>query len=160
MACKKQVKRMRKSFHMMTRFFTQLMREQVSCGPVTVQQCYALEGLSDGPRTMNQLALYVGLHQSTLTRIVEKLEKMKFVERKRKSDNQRVVEVQITESGQMLYEYLDKESNKMTAALLEKIPESKRKSVVESMEIVAEILNPEGDCFQDVMKVCCSSKRE
>jgi DNA-binding MarR family transcriptional regulator len=58
------------------------MREQLFCGPVTVQQCYTLEALRDGPKSMSALAAEVALHQSTLTRIVEKLEKQNLLSRR------------------------------------------------------------------------------
>ena len=94
------VERSYRSFTRLARFFNQLMRQQLFCGPVTVQQCYTLEALMDGPKTMNALAAEVALHQSTLTRVVEKLEKQNFAIRTRKADNQRTVEVRITEDGQ------------------------------------------------------------
>jgi DNA-binding MarR family transcriptional regulator len=99
MAQKQLVKRSRQSFTRLARFINQLMREQLGCGPVTVQQCYTLEALMDGPKSMKSLAAEVALHQSTLTRVVEKLEKQNLVQRRRLAHNQRSVEVQITEAG-------------------------------------------------------------
>ena len=99
-----------RSFTRLARFFNQLMRQQLFCGPVTVQQCYTLEALMDGPKSMNSLAAEVALHQSTLTRVVEKLEKQKFVTRDRKAENQRKVEVRITEEGRRTYLFLKNQS--------------------------------------------------
>ena len=62
---KQLIERSYRSFTRLARFFNQLMREQLFCGPVTVQQCYTLETLMDGPKTMNALAAEVALHQST-----------------------------------------------------------------------------------------------
>ena len=59
MASKQLVKRSRKSFTRLARFFNQLMREQLMCGPVTVQQCYTLEALTHGPLYMKDLAAEV-----------------------------------------------------------------------------------------------------
>ena len=47
MAQKQLVKRSQQSFTRLARFINQLMREQLGCGPVTVQQCYTLEALID-----------------------------------------------------------------------------------------------------------------
>jgi hypothetical protein len=44
---KQLVERSRQSFTRLARFINQLMREQLFCGPVTVQQCYTLEALID-----------------------------------------------------------------------------------------------------------------
>ena len=154
MAHKQLVQRSRNSFTRLARFFNQLMREQLMCGPVTVQQCYTLEALMDGPRTMNELAAEVALHQSTLTRVVEKLEKQNLVQRRRLAHNQRSVEVQITEAGQQTYELLDKASSQMISDLLDHIPRQRQATIVEAMEEVAEILNPGNEAFQKLLKGC------
>ncbi len=154
MAQKQQVKRSRKSFTRLARFINQLMREQLFCGPVTVQQCYTLEALVDGPKTMNALAAEVALHQSTLTRIVEKLEKQKLVLRQRVENNQRSVEVQITETGKQTHLFLEQAGEQMISELLNMIPKDRQASIVEAMELLANLLSPENDAFQHLLKGC------
>jgi DNA-binding MarR family transcriptional regulator len=154
LARKQLVQRSRNSFTRLARFFNQLMREQLMCGPVTVQQCYTLEALMDKPKTMNELAAEVALHQSTLTRVVEKLEKQNLVQRRRLAHNQRSVEVQITEVGKKTYEFLDKASSQMISDLLDHIPRKRQDTIVEAMEEVAELLNPGNEAFQKLLKGC------
>jgi DNA-binding MarR family transcriptional regulator len=154
MARKQLVLRSRQSFTRLARFFNQLMREQLICGPVTVQQCYTLEALVDSPRTMNELAAEVALHQSTLTRVVEKLEKQDLVQRRRLTHNQRSVEVKITEAGKKTYEFLDKASSQMISDLLDHIPRQRQVAIVAAMEEVAELLNPGNEAFQKLLKGC------
>ena len=152
------VERSRRSFTRLARFVNQLMREQLFCGPVTVQQCYALESLMEGAKSMSALAAQVALHQSTLTRVVEKLEKQKLVYRKRNKNNQRSVEVRITDKGKDVYSFLERESTKMISLLLDRIPENRRTSVVEAIEEVANLLDPENEAFQVLLKECrCSA---
>ncbi|MCP4622851.1 MAG: MarR family transcriptional regulator [bacterium] len=152
MARKQLILRSRKSFTRLARFFNQLMREQLMCGPVTVQQCYTLEALVDGPRTMNELAAEVALHQSTLTRVVEKLEKQNLVQRRRLAHNQRSVEVQITEAGKKTHEFLDEASSRMISDLLDYIPRERQVPIVEAMEEVAQLFNPGNEAFQKLLK--------
>jgi len=154
MAQKQLVKRSRKSFIRIARFINQLMREQLFCGPVTVQQCYTLEALADGPKTMNALAAEVALHQSTLTRIVEKLEKQQLVHRQRMENNQRSVEVQITETGKQTHLFLEQAGEQMISELLNMIPKDRQASIVEAMELLANLLSPENDAFQNLLKSC------
>ena len=154
MAQKQLVKRSRKSFTRLARFINQLMREQLFCGPVTVQQCYTLEALVDGPKTMNALAAEVALHQSTLTRIVEKLEKQKLVRRQRMENNQRSVEVQITETGKRTHLFLEQAGEQMISELLDMIPKDRQASIVEAMELLANLLSPQNDSFQHLLKGC------
>lgn len=150
----------RRSFTRLARFFNQLMREQLSRGPVTVQQCYTLEALDGRPLSMNALAAEVGLHQSTLTRVVEKLEKQELVRRERPADNQRSVEVAMTARGRATYDVLDGECGKTVAALIEMIPADRRKTVVESMELLSELLSPENEAFHELLAGCCGPAYE
>ncbi len=154
MAQKQLVKRSRQSFTRLARFFNQLMREQLGCGPVTVQQCYTLEALIDGPLSMKDLAAEVAVHQSTLTRVVEKLEKQGLVRRTRKKDNQRSVEVQLTDAGQQTYLFLDAAGSQMISDLLDLIPKDRRAAIVVAMEELANLLNPNNDAFQQLLQGC------
>jgi len=147
----------RRSFTRLTRFINQLMREQFSGCPVTLQQCYTLEALMDGPLSMKALAAEVALHQSTLTRIVEKLERQDLVRRTRKADNQRSVEVEITEAGRQTYQYQDGLCLKMISDLLDLLPDDQRATVVASMEILADLLNPQSEAFQELLRSCCGN---
>jgi len=148
------VKRSRQSFTRLVRFFNQLMREQLTCGPVTVQQCYTLEALADGPLSMKELAAEVALHQSTLTRVVEKLEKQKLVQRTRKSDNQRSVEVRLTDAGRQTYVFLDAAGSQMISDLLDLIPTKRRGAIVDAMEELANLLNPNNEAFLKLLQGC------
>jgi DNA-binding MarR family transcriptional regulator len=150
-----QIEKIRSSFTKISRFISQLMREQLTSSPVTLQQCYTLESLQKGPKSMKGLAGEVALHQSTLTRIVEKLEKQSLLTRTRKVDNQRSVEVNITEEGKILYEYLVAENNKLIENLIELVPPKKRDMVTESLEILADILSHDNKNFRDILKNCC-----
>ena len=154
MARKNLVERARQSFTRLARFINQLMREQLGCGPVTVQQCYTLEALVDSPKNMNELAAEVALHQSTLTRVVEKLEKQNLVQRRRPANNQRSVEVQITEAGKEIYLFLDGASSQMISDLLDHIPTERQVAIVEAMEELANLLNPNNEAFQKLLKGC------
>ena len=148
------VERSYRSFTRLARFFNQLMRQQLFCGPVTVQQCYTLEALMDGPKSMNALAAEVALHQSTLTRVVEKLEKQNFVIRTRKANNQRTVEVRITETGKQTYLFLKGQSAQMISALLDLIPKDRQAAVVKSLEELANLLDPQNEAFQKLLEGC------
>ena len=154
MANKQLVRRSRQSFTRLVRFFNQLMREQLMCGPVTVQQCYTLEALIEGPLSMKELAGEVALHQSTLTRVVEKLERQNLVRRTRKSDNQRSVEVNLTEAGKQTYAVLDAAGSQMISDLLDLIPSERREAIVEAIEALANLLNPNNEAFQKLLQGC------
>ncbi len=142
------------AFTQVARFVNQLMRERLSTGPITVQQCYALEALVEEKKTMNELAEDVALHQSTLTRVIEKLEKQNLVIRNRKPDNQRVVEVEITKEGQKLHKELHSQCLQSIGELLEGFPEEKREVSIDSLELLASVLNPKNTVLKDLTCRC------
>lgn len=150
-----QIRSLRQSFSRLERFFSQLMREQFSCCGATVQQWNCLEVLLDGPKSMNALAAEVALHQSTVTRIVEKLEKQGFATRTRKATSQRSVEVRITKSGKDMYTWMDGQCSQMTSELLDLLPDERQASIVDAMEELSSVLDPANPAFQGVLKRCC-----
>ncbi len=151
-----QIQSLHQSFTRLEKFFNQLMRQQFACCSITVQQWYALEALMDGPKTMNELAAEVALHQSTMTRIVEKLEKQAFVTKTRRAANQRIVEVQISESGREICIAMDKQCALMTADLLDLIPRERRTYAVDALEMFTSLLDPADEAFQQVLRNCCN----
>ena len=151
-----QIQSLRQSFTRLEKFFNQLMRQQFSCCAITVQQWYALEALMDGPRTMNELAAEVALHQSTMTRIVEKLVKQGYATKTRKAENQRIVEVRISDSGKEICLAMDKQCAQMTADLLDLLPSDRQANVVEAVETFSRLLDPTDEAFQQVLRNCCN----
>ena len=153
-----QIRSLRQSFSRLERFFSRLMREQFSCCGATVQQWNCLEILLDGPKSMNDLATEAALHQSTVTRIVEKLEKQGFATRTRKAGNQRSVEVAITPSGRSMYTWMDGQCSKMTSDLLDLLPRERQESIVGAMEEFSHVLDPNNPAFQQVLTRCCEQQ--
>ena len=63
-----------------------------------------LRTLSDGPRRITELAELEGLAQPTTTILIKQLEQEGLVQRERRSDDGRVVLVDVTESGRVALE--------------------------------------------------------
>lgn len=152
------VQRAYRAFTHLSRQVDRLIREQLSSCPITVQQCYALESLMEGAKSMTSLAADVAVHQSTLTRIVEKLEKQGLVDRTRKSDNQRMVEVKITETGKKIYLQLHKEALKTISVLLDQYSRKQQKTLVDTMETFSALISPDSAVFTNILQSCCKSE--
>jgi DNA-binding MarR family transcriptional regulator len=155
MATAKQIESLRKSFCRFLRFGNQLMRGQASCCPVTMEQYNTLEALLEGPKSMKDLASEVGFHQSTMTRIVEKLNAQELVLRTRERSNQRHVDVEITEKGKKTCLSMRDGCSQMISWLLDAIPVKERASVVKSMESFTNLLSPDNSTFQEMYRACC-----
>jgi DNA-binding MarR family transcriptional regulator len=148
------IARARHLLNRLSRFTNRLQRTQLACGPVTVQQCYTLEALMGGPLSMKTLAEQVAMHQSTLTRIVEKLEAKALVVRKRRSDNQRVVEVTLSEQGRELYAQLDQASSNMIGRVLGLVSPRDQASALRGLEVLCNLLDPGNTAAQALIAEC------
>ncbi len=152
------ISRARSSLSRLARFTNRLQRTQLSCGPVTVQQCHTLEALMEGPLSMRDLSNEVAIHQSTLTRVVEKLEAKALVGRQRRPDNRRVVEVELTTQGRQLYEVLDAASNELVGKVLTLVAPKERKTVVKGLELLCNLLDPKNEAVQALITGCCCAE--
>lgn len=148
------IRRARRSLTRLARFTNRLQRTGLGCGPITVQQCHTLEALTAGPMTMTRLADEVAIHQSTLTRIVEKLEERKFVERKRLAENQRSVAVTLTQLGRATYLAIDRDFHEVLGQILSLVKEEDRVNAVHGLEILCDLLDPHNSTVQQLIKVC------
>ena len=108
---------------------------------------------------MNDLAAQVGLHQSTLTRIVDRLERDGLVARRRDPKEKRLVEVTLTGAGRKLYRTLDKECTTVASEMLKVVPENKRKACVEALDLLSRSIDPDNRKFQAVLRECCSVRK-
>jgi MarR family 2-MHQ and catechol resistance regulon transcriptional repressor len=80
-------------------------RDKICCYDVSVTQCYALEVLVErGPLRSMALAEVLRLDKSTVTRVVDALERKGYVERRRDAEDSRALALAVTASGRGLYQ--------------------------------------------------------
>jgi DNA-binding MarR family transcriptional regulator len=82
---------------------TRLLLRQVDA-ELSRTELGVLRTLSDGPRRVTELAELEGLAQPTMTILIKQLEEQGLVRRERRSDDGRVVLVDLTESGRVALE--------------------------------------------------------
>ena len=79
-------------------------RDRICCFDVSVSQCYGLEALvRRGPMTLNDLAALLYLDKSTASRVVDALERKKYVARTPHPKDGRAVLLEATAEGRELY---------------------------------------------------------
>ena len=153
------IHRARQSLTRLARFTNWLQRSEMACGPVTVQQCHTLGALMDSPLAMKDLADEMALHQSTLTRVVDRLEAKEFVSRRRRPDNQRVVDVAITEIGRTLYQQLDAASTATVGRVLALVAHDEQEAAVKGLEVLCALLDPHNPDVQALIsESCCNDE--
>jgi DNA-binding MarR family transcriptional regulator len=69
---------------------------------ITLTQVLVLRALRDGPQTLSRLGQANGLSPTSVTRVVDRLERRGLVSRRRESDDRRVVSVQLEPAGERL----------------------------------------------------------
>ena len=69
---------------------------------ITMTQLLVLRTLRDGPQTAGRLGQAVGLSPTSISRLVDRLERRHLVRRRRESDDRRVVEVRLEPEGEAL----------------------------------------------------------
>jgi DNA-binding MarR family transcriptional regulator len=78
-------------------------RDRICCHEVTVTQCYALEALAKEAVTLNEIAAHLYLDKSTMSRVIDALERKGYASRSTHPDDGRSVVVEITEAGRSLH---------------------------------------------------------
>lgn len=79
-------------------------RDRICCHDISITQCYALEALVRREEmTLNDLAAHLYLDKSTASRVVDALERKKYVDRVPHPQDGRAVLLTPTDAGRALY---------------------------------------------------------
>jgi DNA-binding MarR family transcriptional regulator len=102
---------------------------------LTGAQLHAILWLGrDAPLTMGVLAQRSGVTEKTITGIVDRLERAKYVQRERHAEDRRVVQVVLTRQGRKLYEQLDVEIRRKLGNFLLLIDDQDREALFRILE--------------------------
>ena len=86
---------------------------------LNVQEAHALVSIGTcGRMAMSEIADRLQLSLSSMTSVIDKLEKKKFVSRGRQKDDRRVVEVTLTSAGRKFYDYVEEAHVQLTEKFL------------------------------------------
>lgn len=112
-------------------------RDEVICFGVTATQWHIMaELICSQPLSMNELSCRMSLAQSTMTRVVDTLVRDGIVERVPGSRDRRIVLVRLTPEGRQLAKQVASCVKGYYARLLARIPENKRKQVLEAVKLL------------------------
>ncbi|QTA37475.1 MarR family transcriptional regulator [Thermosipho ferrireducens] len=135
----------------LVRVFQLFERDQIKVFGFTTSQCYCLlELLKSDPSglTMNALSEKMKLDTSTMTRIVDKLVRDKFLLRERSEKDRRIVIVKLTEKGKSSAIQLRDSINQFYKKIIKNLPEGR---VTEVLSSVSLLLN----AFEKANPNCC-----
>jgi DNA-binding MarR family transcriptional regulator len=99
-----------------------------------------LRTLSDGPRRITELADLEGLAQPTMTLVIKQLEQEGLVQRERRSDDGRVVLVDLTESGRIALETYRERVRETLGAYLAEISDEQVDQLAAATETLGQLV--------------------
>jgi DNA-binding MarR family transcriptional regulator len=111
-----------------------LHRRDVCGQGETLAQCFILSSVPDDGIYMSRLAGKLGIDNSTLTRLMENLEKHNLAFRKKDEDDRRLVNVFLTEEGQAVMSRFEARIENLGSRILDDLPPEKRELVKGSLE--------------------------
>jgi len=94
---------------------------------------------------MSQLAHKLGLDTSTLTRNIQKLEKMGLIKRNQDSYDKRIQKAVLTEKGEERVELLEKSLQEMNHAFMEQIDLNSQENITDILEKIVWAM----DCIRE-----------
>ena len=110
-----------------------LFRLNISIKNLTYSQTLAIISIPNDGIEMSELAWTLGLDNSTVTRLVIRLEKKNWVERKRSQRDQRAIEVFLTDKGALIQHDIEKEIDNIGEKIKSEVEKDQKESLLESL---------------------------
>ena len=110
-----------------------LFRLNISIKDLTYSQTLAVISIPDDGIEMSELAWKLGLDNSTVTRLVIRLEKKNWVERKQSQRDQRAIEVFLTDKGALIQHDIEKEIDNIGEKIKSEVEKDQKESLLESL---------------------------
>jgi DNA-binding MarR family transcriptional regulator len=105
-------------------------RNRICCYDITVSQCYVLYELQNEPLTMRNLASRLYLDISTMSRVVDQLQKKNYIVREQDVNDRRVTYVSLTRAGREVLEKIVSDLISTEKEILAQISPAARHSVL------------------------------
>ncbi|MDP6456011.1 MAG: MarR family transcriptional regulator [Candidatus Marinimicrobia bacterium] len=120
-----------------------LHRKQICQEGQTLSQCFILLSIPDGGIDMSTLAQKLGLDNSTVTRLIDNLEKRGVLKRKRSQSDRRVNRVFLTDAGEEVLSQLESRSAALSERIENQLSDEEQEVIRESLEGVLWSLSKE-----------------
>ena len=110
-----------------------LFRLNISIKDLTYSQTLAIISIPYDGIEMSELAWALGLDNSTVTRLVIRLEKKNWVERKPSQRDQRAIEVFLTDKGALIQHDIEKEIDNIGEKIKSEVEEDQKESLLQAL---------------------------
>ena len=129
----------------LTTHYNALIRNAASQLNLTASQAFHLLSIPHDGIPMSKLAHKLGLDTSTLTRNIQKLEKMELIRRSQDSYDKRVQKAVLTEKGEEMIELLDESLQEMNNTFMEHIDLDSQENITDILEKIVWAM----DCIRE-----------
>ena len=129
----------------LTTHYNALIRHAASQLNLTASQAFHLLSIPHDGLPMSQLAHKLGLDASTLTRNIQKLEKMDLIMRSQDSYDKRVQKAVLTEKGEDMIELLDESLQEINNTFMEQIDLDSQENITDILEKIVWAM----DCIRE-----------
>jgi DNA-binding MarR family transcriptional regulator len=117
------------------------LREQTDCCGVSLTQCHAILEIGEFDQTsITDIADFLNLDKSTLSRTIENLVKLGLVNRVTNPEDRRFMKVNLTEQGKKVYDDINNQCNNYYLEMFKLIPEEKHDQVLESFVLLIDAM--------------------
>ena len=110
-----------------------LFRLNISIEDLTYSQTLAIISIPGDGIEMSELAWTLGLDNSTVTRLVVRLEKKNWVERKQSLRDQRAIEVLLTDKGALIQNNIEKEIDNIGEKIKTEVEKDQNEALLQSL---------------------------
>lgn len=123
------------------RAFGLQMPERTPCGePISASQAHALTELAAGSLTQAELAPRLRLDRSGVSRLADALADRAWLRRERHPQDQRAVQLVLTEAGRAAADRVAGARRARLATLLDSVPAHERDNVLHALDVLTESL--------------------
>jgi len=96
-----------------------------------------------GEQKVSELSLKMGLSDSTVSGILDRLEQKNIIKRKRTKDDRRVVKISLTQKSKEFCNDFRQKREEYFTQLLKKLSEQEIKDIIKGLEILNRVLDEE-----------------
>lgn len=122
-------------------------QQKICCSGATLAQCHVLlEVEEQGQTTTGRLADSLDLDKSTISRTIDGLVNLGFLERLSNRQDRRTIPISLTKKGKSICDSINSSSDALYTKALDRIPNDLRQQVIKSFEMLVKAF---ADCDKD-----------
>ena len=149
-----------REFRKKLRVFEQFLGNQLQdcCCGVTVAQCHCLFAIEElGQTTVGELAIYLNLDKSTLSRTVDSLFQLGYVGRESDLNDRRSYRITLTQSGFQQVGKMHDVNDAYFSQVFEQIPIADQENVAKHLSVFVDAIR-QIESSQEAKEICCEDE--